>query len=256
MAVDGLDLKLGHGVHGLLGPNGAGKTTLVRALATVVRPAHGTLSLLGRAVNGRVDLRDLRRRIGYLPQEFGFYKKFTVREFVEYLAWLKEMPGRDIPGAVQRAIDKVRLTDRADHRMKTLSGGMVRRAGIAQAIVNDPEILLLDEPTAGLDPDQRMEFRALLRELSTDVCVLVSTHLVEDVMAACTDVTLIDEGRLVFEGLPADLIAAGSGPVVEQPIAEVLASGGEPSELPAPPEDSPAERGYSTILRTYREQAR
>src|SRR5262245_54785965 len=230
MAVDGVDLALTTGVHGLLGPNGAGKTTLVRALATVLRPAGGDLDLLGGA-----PLRHVRRRLGYLPQEFGFYRRFTVREFVEYLAWLKEMPKADVPGAVQRAIERVGLTDRADDKMRTLSGGMQRRAGIAQAIVNDPSILLLDEPTAGLDPDQRLDFRALLRELGIDTCVLVSTHLVEDVVAACTDVLLIDEGRLVMRGVPADLTAAGGD-----------GSSG----------DSPAERGYSTILRQHRAGAR
>jgi ABC-type multidrug transport system ATPase subunit len=232
MAVDGLDLTLGNGVHGLLGPNGAGKTTLIRALATVLRPKGGTLSLLGHTLGDGADLRELRRQIGYLPQQFGFYRRFTVREFVEYLAWLKEVPARDVPGAVQRAIDRVGLTERADHRMKTLSGGMARRAGIAQAIVNDPRILLLDEPTAGLDPDRRMAFRELLRELAADTCVLVATHLVEDVAAACTDVLLIDEGRLVFQGVPADLAAAG----------------GEGEG------DSPAERGYSAIMRRHRER--
>ena len=242
MAVDGLDLTMGYGVHGLLGPNGAGKTTLVRALATVLRPAGGKLALLGDAVNGRIDLRGLRRQIGYLPQEFGFYRRFTVREFVEYIAWLKEMPASDVPGAVQRAIDRVALTDRADHRMKTLSGGLARRAGIAQAIVNDPTILLLDEPTAGLDPDQRLHFRALLRELSTDTCVVVSTHLVEDVAAACTDVMLIDQGRLVFQGVPADLATAGG----DEGGGEGRGEGSA---------DSPTERGYSTIMRRHREQA-
>jgi ABC-2 type transport system ATP-binding protein len=243
MAVDGLDLALGNGVHGLLGPNGAGKTTLVRALATVLRPAGGTLSLLGLAVNGRIDLRALRRQIGYLPQEFGFYRRFTVREFVEYLAWLKEMPAGEVPGAVQRAIDRVGLTERADHRMKTLSGGMRRRAGIAQAIVNDPTILLLDEPTAGLDPDQRMQFRALLRGLAADTCVLVATHLVEDVAAACTDVLLIDHGRLVFRGVPADL-AAAAGDGSDRDGSDGAAGAG----------DSPAERGYSAIVRRHRER--
>src|SRR5262245_8231068 len=234
MAVDGLDLSIGTGVHGLLGPNGAGKTTLVRAIATVLRPAGGTLTLLGEAVNGRIDLRGLRRQIGYLSQEFGYYRRFTVREFVEYIAWLKEMPSAEAPGAVQRAIERVGLADRADDRMKTLSGGMVRRAGIAQAIVNDPRILLLDEPTAGLDPDQRLEFRALLRDLGTDTCVLVSTHLVEDVVAACTDVLLIDAGRLVPRVGPADLAAAAGDGTGEG--------------------DSGGERGYSAILRRHREQ--
>jgi ABC-type multidrug transport system ATPase subunit len=233
VAVDGLDLALDHGVHGLLGPNGAGKTTLMRALATVVRPVAGTLSLLGHELDGRRDLRPVRREIGYLPQEFGFYRRFTVREFVSYLAWLKEVPDDAVPGAVQRAIERVGLSDRADDRMKTLSGGMVRRAGIAQAIVNDPKILLLDEPTAGLDPDQRLEFRALLRGLAPDTCVLVATHLVEDVAAACTDVMLIDEGRLVFRGLPVDLAAAGED--------------GDPG-------DSPTERGYAAIMRRHRER--
>ncbi len=232
MAVDGLDLDVGIGVHGLLGPNGAGKTTLMRALATVVRPAGGQLELLGQQVHhASADLRGVRRQLGYLPQQFGFYPRFTVREFVEYMAWLKEMPRAEIPGATQRAVERVGLADKADKRMKTLSGGMLRRAGIAQAIVNDPSILLLDEPTVGLDPEQRLGFRDLLRELGTDSCVLVSTHLVEDVAVACTDVVLVNEGRLVWQGTPPQLAAAGGQ--------------GDAG-------DSPAERGYSAILRQHR----
>ena len=233
MAVDGLDLSLGTGVHGLLGPNGAGKTTLIRALATVLRPAEGTLELLGESTGGLGEHRALRRRIGYLPQEFGYYKRFTVREFVEYMAWLKEVPKADIPGAVQRAIERVGLADRADERMKALSGGMVRRVGIAQAIVNDPAVLLLDEPTVGLDPAQRLRFRELLQELGTDTCVVVSTHLVEDVAAACTDVVLFAEGRLVFQGTPDELAAAGGPDHVG---------------------DSPLERGYSALLLDPRQE--
>ncbi|AOW87089.1 ABC transporter ATP-binding protein [Streptomyces olivaceus] len=227
MAVDGLDLSLGTGVHGLLGPNGAGKTTLIRTLATVLRPTEGSLELLGEPAGGPGGQRALRRRVGYLPQEFGYYKRFTVREFVEYMAWLKEVPKTDVPAAVQRAVERVGLADRADQRMKTLSGGMVRRVGIAQAIVNDPAILLLDEPTVGLDPAQRLRFRELLQELGTDTCVLVSTHLVEDVAAACTDVVLFAEGRLVFQGTPDELAAAGG---------------------PEDVGDSPLERGYSALL--------
>jgi ABC-type multidrug transport system ATPase subunit len=232
MAVDGLDLDVGIGVHGLLGPNGAGKTTLMRALATVVRPAGGQLELLGRQVHHtKADLRGVRRQLGYLPQQFGFYRRFTVREFVEYMAWLKEMPRNEVPGATQRAVERVGLADKADKRMKTLSGGMLRRAGIAQAIVNDPAILLLDEPTVGLDPEQRLGFRDLLRELGTDSCVLVSTHLVEDVAVACTDVVLVNEGRLVWQGTPRELASAGGH--------------GDAG-------DSAAERGYSAILRHHR----
>ncbi|MEV6830305.1 ABC transporter ATP-binding protein [Amycolatopsis sp. NPDC051102] len=227
MAVDGLDLSLGKGVHGLLGPNGAGKTTLIRALATVLRPASGRLTLLGAPAGGQAGRRELRRRIGYLPQNFGYYKRFTVREFVEYLAWLKEMSKEDIPGAVQRAVERVGLADRADDRLKTLSGGMIRRVGIAQAIVNDPDILLLDEPTAGLDPAQRVRFRELVQQLGRDSCVLISTHLVEDVATACTDVVLFAEGKLVFKGTPAELAEAGTTEDVG---------------------DSPIERGYSALL--------
>lgn len=226
MAVDGVDLSLPTGVHGLLGPNGAGKTTLIRALATVVRPVGGELAILGRS-QGKADLRHVRRQLGYLPQDFGFYRRFTVREFVEYMAWLKEMPTTDIPGAVQRAVERVGLTDRADHKLKTLSGGMVRRAGIAQAIVNEPDVLLLDEPTAGLDPAQRMQFRRLLREFAEDTCVVVSTHLVEDVAAACTDVILLDQGQVIFKGSTAQLADAGGAGDVG---------------------DSPMECGYSSLL--------
>jgi len=230
-AVDGLDLALGTGVHGLLGPNGAGKTTLMRALATVLKPAGGRLRLLGAETTDGRSLRALRRQLGYLPQHFGFYPRFTVREYVEYMGWLREMPSAAIPGATQRAIERVGLTDRAGSRLKSLSGGMLRRAGIAQAIVNDPALLLLDEPTVGLDPEQRVEFRTLLRDLGAENCVVVSTHLVEDVVAACTDVILINEGKLVFQGLPADLARHGE-------------AGGTG--------DSPAERGYTTLLARHR----
>jgi len=231
LAVDGLDLALGTGVHGLLGPNGAGKTTLMRALATVLKPTSGRLTLLGERVDTQANLRQVRRGLGYLPQQFGFYPRFTVREFVEYMAWLKEMPKTAVPGAAQRAIDRVGLAAKSDARMKTLSGGMLRRAGIAQAIVNDPSVLLLDEPTVGLDPEQRLDFRELLRDIGVDSCVLVSTHLVEDVVAACTDVVLVNEGRLVYQGTPEDLKTQG----------DVGDAG-----------DSAAERGYSALLRRHR----
>ncbi|PPK63829.1 ABC-type multidrug transport system ATPase subunit [Actinokineospora auranticolor] len=227
MAVDGVDLVLGIGVHGVLGPNGAGKTTLMRALATVLRPASGDLRVLGSTLADGESLRRVRERIGYLPQKFGYYPRFTVREFVEYMAWLKQVPAKDIPAAVDRAVHRVGLSDRADDRMRTLSGGMVRRVGIAQAVVNDPAVLLLDEPTVGLDPAERMRFRTLLRELARTSCVVVSTHLVEDVAAGCDEVLLVDRGRVLFQGGTDELAAAGATSDVG---------------------DSPLERGYSALL--------
>jgi ABC-2 type transport system ATP-binding protein len=232
-AVDGLDLDLGRGVHGLLGPNGAGKTTLMRTLATVLAPASGAVELLGRDVGDATARRELRRRLGYLPQSFGYYPRFTVREFVAYFAWLKEVPAQRADLAVDRAIQRVGLADRAGSRMKALSGGMLRRAGLAQALVNDPELLLLDEPTAGLDPEQRLDLRALLREVGVDATVLVSTHLVEDVASACTRVAVMDGGRLVASGTPGALAALGR----------------DQADLEGA---SPIELGYTALLRAHR----
>jgi ABC-type multidrug transport system ATPase subunit len=232
LALDSVDLDLGTGVHGLLGPNGAGKTSLIRVLATVARPDGGRVELLGRDTADHRARSAVRRRLGYLPQEFGYYPGFTVREFVAYVAWLKEVPSARVPAAVERAVARVGLADRVDAKVRTLSGGMVRRVGIAQAIVNEPDVLLLDEPTAGLDPEQRVEFRDLLRELGGTATVVVSTHLVEDVAAACTEVTLLDGGLIAYRGTPAALTLLGEG------------SDG--------PGDHPIERGYTTVLRAHR----
>jgi ABC-2 type transport system ATP-binding protein len=231
-AVAGVDLSAGPGVFGLVGPNGAGKTSLLRMMATVIPPSSGRLQLLGRDPRGYGPRREIRRRLGYLPQNLGYYPSFTVAEFVEYFALLKEMPPARVPAAVAAAIERTGLGDKARVRLRTLSGGMLRRAGIAQAIVNEPELLLLDEPTAGLDPEQRVAFRALLRERGEHATVVVSTHLVEDVGAACTEVALMNEGKMVFQGTPAELIARADG---------TDAAG-----------DAPLERGYSAVLAAAR----
>src|SRR6266704_2247766 len=230
-AVAGVDLQAGPGVFGLLGPNGAGKTSLLRMMATVAPPTSGRLRLLGRDPGQYGPRREIRRRLGYLPQNLGYYPGFTVAEFVEYFALLKEMPAARVSAAVAAAVERVELGGRAKARLRTLSGGMLRRAGIAQAIVNEPELLLLDEPTAGLDPEQRVAFRGLLRDIGQRATVIVSTHLVEDVAAACTEVTLMDAGRLVFHGTPGELIARGEGHGVG---------------------DAPLERGYSAVLAAAR----
>ena len=226
-AVAGVTMEAGPGVFGLLGPNGAGKTSLLRMLATAIPPSSGTLRLLGRDPASHGRRREIRRALGYLPQNLGYYPGFTVAEFVEYFALLKEMPPARVPAAVAAAVERVGLGDRARTKLRTLSGGMLRRAGIAQAIVNDPELLLLDEPTAGLDPEQRVAFRSLLRDLGQQATVVISTHLVEDVGTACTEVALMDHGRIVFRGTPAELTARGEG----------HDSG-----------DAPLERGYSAVL--------
>ncbi|HEX3925385.1 MAG TPA: ATP-binding cassette domain-containing protein [Streptosporangiaceae bacterium] len=235
-AVAGVSLDAGPGVLGLLGPNGAGKTSLLRMLATVIPPTTGALRLLGRDPRGYTPRREIRRRLGYLPQNLGYYPGFTVTEFVEYFALLKEMPAAAVPAAVAAAIERVDLGGKARAKLRTLSGGMLRRVGIAQAIVNQPDLLLLDEPTAGLDPEQRVAFRALLRDLGQTATVIVSTHLVEDVGAACTQVAVMDAGRIVFHGTPAELTERGEG---------TDAAG-----------DAPLERGYSAVLAAARASLR
>ena len=210
-AVAGVNLEAGPGVFGLLGPNGAGKTSLLRMMATVIPPSSGTLRLLGRDPGSYGPRREIRRRLGYLPQNLGYYPGFTVAEFVEYFALLKEMPPGRCRGRWRPRSSRSTWAARPGRKLRTLSGGMLRRVGIAQAIVNEPELLLLDEPTAGLDPEQRVAFRALLRDLGERATVIVSTHLVEDVGAACSEVALMDAGKIVFHGTPDELTARGEG---------------------------------------------
>jgi ABC-2 type transport system ATP-binding protein len=217
-ALAGVDLAIDTGVFGLLGPNGAGKTTLLRTLATIITPSEGRVRLFGRDPGNARERREIRQRLGYLPQQLGYYPGFTVFEFIEYFALLKEMPPAEARLATVRAIERVDLADRARTKLKTLSGGMLRRVGIAQAIVNDPQLLLLDEPTAGLDPEQRVSFRALLREIGQTSTVVVSTHLIEDVAAACTEIGLLDRGRLVFRGTPEELTLLGDGGAGDSPL--------------------------------------
>ena len=234
-AVDGVSMQAGPGVLGLLGPNGAGKTSLLRMLATVLPPSSGQIRLLDRDPRNAAQRREIRRRLGYLPQNLGYYPAFTVVEFIEYFALLKDVPASRVHKAVAVAVERVDLGANAKARLRTLSGGMLRRVGIAQAIVNDPDLLLLDEPTAGLDPEQRVGFRALLRDLGQAATVVVSTHLVEDVGAACSEVAVLDAGHVVFRGTPAELASRGTGHDVG---------------------DAPLERGYSAVLQAARSASR
>jgi ABC-2 type transport system ATP-binding protein len=217
-ALAGLDLELQPGITGLLGPNGAGKTTLIRILATLLAPSAGEVQVNGWRSSSPGDRVEIRRRLGYLPQDLGLYPRFTVFAFVDYLANLKELDDpADRHRRVRSALAAVELDDLAGRKIRTLSGGMRRRVGIAQAIVADPELLLLDEPTTGLDPEQRMRFRQLIAGLGTHRTVVLSTHLVEDVAAVCTRVVVLWQGRARFWGSPSQLRALADGQVWSSP---------------------------------------
>lgn len=212
-ALRDFSLETGPGVVGLLGPNGAGKTTLMNILATITRATAGTVLWNGTDVKRRPDA--LRAVLGYLPQDFGVYPNLNAVEFLEYLAAVK---GLDASSARRRINDLLKLVNLADVRKRPLgsySGGMKQRVGIAQALLNDPQLLIVDEPTAGLDPEERVRFRNLLAELSGERIVILSTHIVSDVEAAATEVALISEGKLVLHALPEDLLRQAEGKVWE-----------------------------------------
>jgi len=213
-ALQGVTFSAGVGVTGLLGPNGAGKTTLLRMLATVLAPDSGSLQLLGRNPQDADDRLAIRRRLGYLPQEPGFHRGFSVFDFIDYVAILKELTDRQARHQeVRRVIDAVGLSDVAGRRIRALSGGMRRRVGVAQAILGEPELVILDEPTAGLDPEQRLRFRDLVSRIGEGRTVLLSTHMTEDVAALCPRVVVVDGGRTVFDGTPSALTGTADGRV-------------------------------------------
>jgi ABC-2 type transport system ATP-binding protein len=210
-ALDSVDLGLSPGVVGLLGPNGAGKTTLLRILATVMAPDQGDLELLGHRTDTADGRLEIRRRLGYLPQEPGFHRHFTAFEFVDYVAILKEWGERKgRHDEVRRVLSLVGLEDRMHTRIRDLSGGMRRRVAIAQSLIGSPALLLLDEPTAGLDPEQRLRFRELLGTAAGGATVIISTHQTDDVAALCQRVLVLLEGRMHFEGSAVELAAVAS----------------------------------------------
>ncbi|RKS07886.1 ABC-type multidrug transport system ATPase subunit [Nocardiopsis sp. Huas11] len=216
-ALDGVDLDLGTGVTGLLGRNGAGKTTLLRSLATDLDVSAGRLRVLGRDPDDAAGRTEIRRRLGYLPQNPEFYPHFTAFGLLDYMAVLKELGGRRARhDEIRRSLDRVGLTERRHTRVRRLSGGMRQRLALAAALMGDPELLLLDEPTIGLDPEQRILFRNLVSELAVDSTVVLSTHQIEDVSALCQRVVCLDRGRVVFDGSPGTLIGRARGHVWEQ----------------------------------------
>ena len=199
-----MDLTITNGVYGLLGVNGAGKTTLMRMLCTLLPPTSGSITCDGKDIF-RMGA-DYRRLLGYLPQDFGFYPEFTVRDYLLYIASLKGLRPAVAKKRARDLIFQVGLSKAADKKMKKLSGGMKRRAGIAQAMLNDPKILILDEPTAGLDPNERIRFRNLISELSEERLVLLSTHIVSDVEYIANEIWLMKDGRLLRRGTAQGLI--------------------------------------------------
>ena len=215
-AVADVDLALAPGIVGLLGPNGAGKSTLMRMLATLAKPTTGRILWNGVDIAREPD--SLRRTLGYLPQEFGVYPALSAREFLRYIAAVKGLPHAGTAARVDDCLERVGLADVAEQRLGSYSGGMRQRVGIAQALLNDPKLLIVDEPTVGLDPEERMRFRHLLTDLAGERLVMLSTHIVSDVEASATMLAIMDRGRMRFHGTPESLIRQAEGCVWEWTI--------------------------------------
>ncbi len=214
VALDGVDLKIGTGLFGLLGPNGAGKSTLMRIICTLLVPTVGRVTVGGHDVVS--ERRAVRRLLGYLPQEFNAWRLHRVEEVLDTLASLSGLQDKKVRRRrVTEALHLVGLQNVADRKVKRLSGGMVRRLGVAQALVHEPRILVVDEPTVGLDPEERIHFRQLMAKLGRERIVVLSTHIVADLGSGCSDLALIDRGRVEFRGSPAELVARARGKVVE-----------------------------------------
>jgi len=208
VAVDDFSLTLRPGILGLLGPNGAGKSTLMRMLATVTHPSAGTITLDGTDVVKNPD--PLRKTLGYLPQDFGVYPHLNAVEFLEYVAALKGLDRRTARPRIEQLLEMVNLTYAKHRALGGYSGGMRQRVGIAQALLNDPKLLIVDEPTTGLDPEERVRFRNTLRDLSGERIIILSTHICSDVETTADDVAIVARGKLLKRGSPASLVN-GSG---------------------------------------------
>ena len=207
----GFDLALKPGVLGLLGPNGAGKSTLMRILATITRPTEGEVWWNGHSVHKHPH--DLRQTLGYLPQDFGVYPNLNAVEFLAYIAAMKGLPGKLARRRIDALLQLLNLTAVATRPLGGYSGGMKQRVGIAQALLNDPKLLIVDEPTVGLDPEERVRFRSLIADLSGERIVILSTHIVSDVEATATSIAIINKGQRIIHALPEQLLQAVEGKV-------------------------------------------
>ncbi|MHB8600007.1 MAG: ABC transporter ATP-binding protein [Ktedonobacteraceae bacterium] len=213
-ALNNVDMAIPNGMFGLLGPNGAGKTTLMRILAGILRPTSGTIhvgTFDGNTEKGRTAIKQI---LGYLPQDLGMYPDLSAREFLDYIGILKGMNNREErQERVEELLEVITLRNVSGRKLKTFSGGMKRRVGIAQALMNNPKLLIVDEPTAGLDPEERIRFRNLLSDLAGERTVLLSTHIVEDIAQTCRNLAIMNNGHVTFQGTTSDLIHEAEGKV-------------------------------------------
>ena len=213
-ALQGIDLNIPSGMFGLLGPNGAGKTTLMRILAGILRPTDGTIRVGPYDGNTEKGRTEIKRILGYLPQDLGMYPDLSAREFLDYIGILKGMDDRKTRvQRVEELLEMVALSNVAMRKLKTFSGGMKRRVGIAQALLNDPSLIIVDEPTAGLDPEERIRFRNLLSDLGGNRTVLLSTHIVEDIAQTCNNLAVMKDGQVIFHGTIAQMLQETRGKV-------------------------------------------
>lgn len=203
-ALNKLNITLNNGIYALLGPNGAGKTTMINMLVGILQPTSGEILCDGKPILSCE--RDYLSQIGYLPQSPSFYKQFSAEDFLSYMCLLKDIPKKQIAAKVNELLESVNLSDVRKKKLGTFSGGMRQRIGIAQALINDPSLLILDEPTAGLDPKERMRFRNILSKLSRDRIIILATHIVSDVEYLADWVILLREGNLVSMKKPAELL--------------------------------------------------
>lgn len=214
-ALKDVNLTIEKGMFGLLGRNGAGKTTLMKVLATLLPKSEGDVIVCGRNV---VRAQEVRKITGYLPQEFSMYPNMTVYEAMDYLGVLSGLGRTQRRQRIPRLLERVNLQDDRHKRVKALSGGMKRRLGIAQAILHDPRVLIVDEPTAGLDPEERVRFRNLLCEIAEDRIVILSTHIVGDIEATCENIAVLDQGEIIYKGTVSELIRLAEGRVFQAEI--------------------------------------
>lgn len=215
-ALSEINLTIPQGMFGLLGPNGAGKTTLMKVLATLLEKTGGEVKICGVPVENS---RQVRSMTGYLPQDFSMYGNMSAYEALDYLAVLSGMSKRERKERVPQMLEKVNLLEKRRTKVKSMSGGMKRRLGIAQAIIHDPKVIIVDEPTAGLDPEERVRFRNLLCEIAKDRIVLLSTHIVGDIEATCENIAVLNQGKICFDGRVAELLELVSGKVYSAEIA-------------------------------------